>query len=232
MNKMATLSSIKQWAEDDRPREKLIQKGRTSVSNSELLAILLGSGTRELSALELARQILEKADFKLSRLSRFTIEDLMKFKGVGAAKAVSIFASMELARRKSEEGNEELITIRSSKDVYHYLKPWLTDLSHEEFYVVFLNRANKIIGRKQISKGGISGTVVDGKIVFRHALEVQASAIILAHNHPSNQRKPSTQDIRLTKKMIEFGKMIDLQVIDHLIFCDNNYFSFLDEGII
>lgn len=222
---------LKQWAEEDRPREKLLLKGKSSLTNAELLAIVLGSGSRSLSAVELAQVILKKYDNCLYALSRASITELTSFKGVGHAKAIAVFAVMELGRRKSESSSKKKTSVRSSKDAYCFIKSHLTDLFHEEFYVLFLNRANEIIGYEQISKGGISGTIADGKIIFQKALERKSSAIILAHNHPSGTLKASQADLKLTKNLIEFGKLIDLQILDHLIITDDNYLSFADEAL-
>ena len=224
--------AIKTWAEEDRPREKLQIKGRGALSDAELLAIIIGSGTKAVSAVELAREILSASKNSLSNLSKLSIDDLKKFKGIGEAKAISIYAAMELARRRKSASSSNSIKITSSNDAYKHLKSKLLDLCHEEFHVLFLNRANELIFSEQISKGGISGTVADGKLIFHRALELKSSAMILAHNHPSGQLKPSESDLSLTKSLVNFGKYIDLQVLDHLIFSDNNYFSFADEGLI
>jgi DNA repair protein RadC len=229
---MKQINSIKMWAEDDRPREKMKLKGRNVLSDAELLAIIIGSGNRHLSAVELSRQILSSVGNSLSKLSKLSIADLNKFKGIGEAKAISIMATLEIARRKGSEEQAPISKISSSKNVYDLLKPKFLDLSHEEFYVIYLDRANQVLKTEQISKGGISGTVADGKIIFQKALETKCSALILAHNHPSGQLKPSEADLKLTKSLINFGKYIDLQVLDHLIFSDNSYLSFADEGIL
>ena len=228
---MIQQNTIKSWAEDDRPREKMMLKGRAALSDAELIAILIGSGTRELSAVQLSQQILAKANHSLTQLSKFSIDQLMQFKGIGEAKAISIFASMEIARRRDSISDSKKVRVTSSKDAFNCLRGELEDLGHEEFYILLLNRANDVIAKKQISKGGISGTVADGKVIFGHAIEKKSSAIILAHNHPSGRLKPSEMDIRLTKELVSFGKMIQLQILDHLIFSDNNYFSFADEGL-
>lgn len=222
--------SIKNWAEDDRPREKLILKGRSVLSDAELLAIILGSGSRELSALELAKQLLHESGNDLSRFSKLNLNELCKFKGVGEAKAVGIIAALELGRRRKETEKAKTIKITSSQQVYSHMKSYLLDLQHEEFYALLLNRANALIRTEQISIGGMSGTVADGKVIFKKAIEHNAHGIILVHNHPSGQLKPSENDNSLTRKMIEFGKYIDLPVLDHLIFTDNGYYSFADEG--
>lgn len=225
-------TTIKTWAEEDRPREKMMLKGRAAMSDAELIAILIGSGTRELTAVELAREILSQSNNNLSELARKSIQDLMKFKGIGEAKAITLYASMELARRRAFSAEKMRFKIKSSKDVYDFLKTDLTDLEHEEFYILLLNRANEVLGKEQISKGGLSGTVADGKVIFHKALEMKSSGIILAHNHPSGQLKPSEQDLKLTKSLSSFGKYIDLHILDHLIITDENYYSFADNGIL
>lgn len=225
-------STIKCWAEDDRPREKLIQKGRSVLTDAELIAILIGSGNREHSAVDLARIILADCANNLHQLSKKSVKDFMKYKGIGEAKAVSIYAALELSRRRIHEEHLKENSVHSSMDSYNELKSSFIDLDHEQFYVLFLSRSNKILGKEQISRGGLSGTVADGKIIFQKALEMKSSAIILAHNHPSGQLKPSQADIRLTKQLVDFGKLIDLHILDHLIITDNNYFSFADEGML
>jgi len=225
-------TTIKTWAEEDRPREKMMLKGRSVMSDAELIAILIGSGTRELTAVELAREILSQSNNNLSELASKSIQDFMKFKGIGEAKAITLYASMELARRKAFTAAKTRFKIRSTRDAYDYLKADLTDLGHEEFYVLLLNRANEVIGKEQISKGGVTGTVADGKVIFHKALQMKSSAIILAHNHPSGQLKPSEQDKKLTKNLISFGNLIGLDILDHLIITDENYYSFADNGIL
>ncbi|MFT5777866.1 MAG: DNA repair protein RadC [Crocinitomicaceae bacterium] len=226
------LTTIKTWAEEDRPREKLLFKGRGSVSDAELLAILIGSGTKGISAVELARTILKASDNDLNKLSRKSITYFQQFKGIGEAKAISIYASLELARRKVPRRKVQSSQITSSQQCYDHFYPSFADLDHEQFFAMFLNRANNILGIEQISKGGLSGTVADGKVIFQKALESKSSAIIIAHNHPSGQLKPSEADIKLTHSLSKFGLMIDMQILDHLIITDDNYFSFADEGIL
>lgn len=222
--------SIKHWAEDDRPREKLILKGKSVLSDAELLAIILGSGTRELSALELAKQLLRESENDLYRFSKLNLKELCKHKGIGEAKAVGIIAALELGRRRKETEKAKSIKITSSQMVYAHMQSYLLDLQHEEFYVLMLNRANELIRTEQISIGGLSGTVADGKVIFKKAIDYNAHGLILVHNHPSGQLVPSDNDKSLTKKMVEFGRYIDLPVLDHLIFTDNGYYSFADEG--
>ncbi len=223
--------TIKRWAEDDRPREKMLLKGKNALSDSEIIAILLGSGTREKTAVELAQEILMAHGNDLHALGRSGVKDLSKYKGMGEAKSMTLIAALELGRRRKEFERQQKTKIKSSKDAYELLAPFFQDLNHEEFYVLYLNRANVVLQHEQISKGGVSGTVADGKIIFKSALLNQASAIILAHNHPSGNLKPSEADIRLTKDLRHFGKMIGIEVLDHLLFTDNGYLSLADENI-
>lgn len=222
--------TIKAWAEDDRPREKLLLKGRRSLSDAELIAILIGSGSRNQSAVELAQELLDNAQNSLQEFSKKTFADLCKFKGIGEAKAISILAAMELGRRRKEAEPLKRIRASSSKVLYDYLKPIFEDLTVEEFHIILLNHALDIIKTVPISVGGTTGTVADGKVIFKNALEAGANNIVLCHNHPSGTIKPSQMDIQLTKNLVSFGNMIGLSVIDHIIFTDNGYFSFSDEG--
>ncbi len=224
--------TIKNWASEDRPREKLLLKGRHSLTDAELLAIVIGSGTKNASAVELAREILASCKNNFATLSRMSVTELQRFKGIGEAKAVAIYASMEIARRRRSEKREKAPKITTSTDAFRLLQREMLDLEHEEFHVLFLNRGNEVISGEQISKGGMSGTVADGKLIFHRALQLKASGIILAHNHPSGQVRPSDADLKLTRSMVNFGNYIDLHVLDHLILSDNNYFSFADEGLI
>ncbi len=232
---MATFTeskSIKSWAEDDRPREKLLFKGRSALSDAELIAILLGSGSRDLSAVDLAKQVLADSDNKLSKLARLQVDDLKKFRGIGEAKAVSIVAALELGRRRREEEGVQAERIVSSKDAYELMSGVLSDLDHEEFWVILLSRSHRYKGKVCISRGGIAGTVVDQRLIFKPAIEKLASSIILCHNHPSGNLKPSTQDISLTKKVVKSGYVLDINVHDHIIFTDDGFYSFADEGIL
>lgn len=224
--------SIREWAEDDRPREKLILKGRQSLSDAELIAILMGSGSRNESAVDLAKRILRDASDNLLELSKLSVKDLMKYKGVGEAKAISIIAALELGRRRRGAEALDRKKITSSKDVFEYFVSLFGDQNYELFYILLLNRANKIIRHIEISEGGISGTVADPKKIFKMALENNATSIILSHNHPSGSVKPSDADIRLTKKLKNAGEMLDVPVLDHIIIGDEKYYSFADEGII
>lgn len=223
---------IRQWAEDDRPREKMLLKGKSALSNAELIALLIGSGNSEESAVQLAQRMLDRVDNNLIELSKMSIEELSRFRGMGKAKAISIIAAMELGKRRLAERVIRQTKITSSRDVYDLLLPELTDSYYEFFYVLLLDRANKVIRKLNISSGGVAGTVVDPKKIFKLALDHNASSIILAHNHPSNNLKPSDNDIKLTKKLQEAGKALDIPVLDHVIAGNDNYFSFADEGLL
>jgi len=225
-------SGIKNWALEDRPREKLLAKGITSLSSAELLAILIRSGGRDESAVELARKILIAAGNNLRELGRLTVKDLMKHKGMGPAKAVAIIAALELGRRRSKSDFQDKIRIAGSQDAYTLFQPVLGDLAHEEFWILLMNRANRVIDNIRISQGGISGTVIDVRIILKHALDRLASAMILCHNHPSGNLKPSEADMKITSKISDSCRTMDLQLLDHLIIADNSYFSFSDEGLI
>ncbi len=222
--------SIKDWEDEDRPREKLLIKGKQVLSNAELIAILIGSGNAKESAVELAQRIMSSVDNNLAGLSRMSIVELSKFKGIGEAKAISIVAAMELGRRRREEEIREKKKISSSKDVFEIFQPNMADSPFEEFWILLLNRANKIIGKFQISRGGVSGTVADPKRIFHLALENLASGIILCHNHPSGNIKPSEQDIRLTEKINKGAKLLEINLLDHIILGDENYYSFADNA--
>ncbi|HLT50041.1 MAG TPA: DNA repair protein RadC [Aequorivita sp.] len=224
--------SIKNWNEDDRPREKLLLKGRTALSDAELIAILIGSGSRNESAVSLSQRILASADNNLSELGRLSIPELMEFKGIGEAKAISIAAAMELGRRRRTGEALERKKITSSNSVFEFVQPIIGELPHEEFWILYLNNSNKIIKSAQLSKGGITGTVVDVRLAFKEALQLGAVGIILAHNHPSGTLKPSQADIQLTKKLKIAGDSLDIKVLDHLIITEKAYFSFADENML
>lgn len=224
--------SIKQWAKDDRPREKLLSKGVAALSNSELIAILINHGSKEKSAVELAQDILRAGKDNLNELSKLTVKELMKIKGIGEAKAISIVAAMELGRRRQATAYREKATITSSGDVANYLQTLLKDYKHEVFAVLFLNRSNKINHFQIISEGGITGTVADPRVILKKALEEDAVSLILCHNHPSGSLKPSKADEELTFKIKEAAKYFDIKVLDHLIVSDDGYYSFADEGIL
>ena len=224
--------SIKNWNEDDRPREKLLQKGRIALSDAELIAILIGSGSRNESAVSLSQRILASAHNNLSELGRFSIPDLLQFKGIGEAKAITIIAAMELGRRRRAGEALERKKITSSNSVFEFIQPFIGELPHEEFWILYLNNSNKIIKNAQLSKGGITGTLVDVRLVFKEALQLGAVGIILAHNHPSGTLKPSQADIQLTKKLKIAGESLDIKVLDHLIITEKAYFSFADENLL
>ncbi len=221
--------SIKTWAEEDRPREKLVKKGKQALSNSELLAILLGSGSRSESAVSLAQRILQASDNNLNELGLQPLVKLMEFKGIGEAKAITIAAAMELGRRRQMTAPKERPQVRSSKDAFDAVAS-LMDLPHEEFWILLLNQSNLILGKEQISLGGTAGTVVDAKILFRKAIQGEASSIILVHNHPSGNLQPSQADLDITQKLKSAGKTLDIPVLDHLIISSKGYYSFADEG--
>lgn len=222
---------IRQWSEDDRPREKMMHKGKGQLSKAELIAILIGSGNQDESAVELSKRILSSVDNNLAELSRLTINELTKFKGIGPAKAISIVAALELGRRRrADDVMIDKNKITSSQDAYNLLYADLSDKYHEEFWILLLDRANKVIRKVNISEGGLAGTVADPKKIFQLALEQHASAIILAHNHPSNNLTPSQNDIDLTRKIVRGGHNLDISILDHLIIGNDKYYSFADEG--
>jgi len=223
---------INQWAEDDRPREKFLLKGKTALSDSELLAILIGSGSRNESAVQLCQRILASTDNNLNQLGKLSINQLIQFKGIGEAKALSIAAALELGRRRKTEEVFELTKIDSSKSVYHIMQPIIGELPHEEFWVLCLNNSNKVICKSQISKGGITGTVADTRLIFKMALENFATALILVHNHPSGKLQPSEADKRITQNFIKAGEILEINILDHIIITESNYFSFADESLL
>ncbi len=224
--------TIKHWNEDDRPREKLLAKGKIVLSDAELVAILIGSGNREESAVELSKRILGSIENNLNELGKLTVADLIRFKGIGEAKAISIITALELGRRRRLEEALVKPKITSSKSVFEVMQPIIGELQHEEFWIIYLNNANKIQLKIQLSKGGITGTVVDLRLVFKSAFEIAATGIILCHNHPSGTLKPSMSDINLTKKIKSGGEVLDIKVLDHVIVTEKDYFSFADEGIL
>jgi DNA repair protein RadC len=224
--------TIKSWALDDRPREKLLQKGKLSLSDAELIAILIGSGNTSESAVELSKRILSSAQNNLNALGKLTYQQLTAFKGIGEAKAICIIAALELGRRRRAEEAKELIKVTSSNSVFELLQPILGELGHEEFWILYLNHANKIIEHFQISKGGITGTLVDVRLTLKKALELGATSLILAHNHPSGNLNPSEADKQLTNKLKVASESLDIKILDHLIVTEKSYFSFADEGIL
>jgi DNA repair protein RadC len=232
MAKNQTSFSIKNWSEDDRPREKLLHKGRLTLSDAELIAILIGSGSRDESAVSLSKRILASVNHQLNALGKLSVQQLMEFKGIGEAKAITIVAAAELGRRRKAESAPEKVKITSSKAVFELLQPIMGELPHEEFYILYLNNSNKVISTFQLSKGGITGTLVDVRLVFKRALELGATAVIMAHNHPSGTLQPSSADKMLTTKMRQAGESLDIKVLDHLIITENDYFSFSDNNIL
>jgi DNA repair protein RadC len=224
--------TIKHWAADDRPREKMICKGKGSLSNAELIAILIGSGPGGQSAVELARQVLYSVGDNLYDLSKLNIDELKQHKGIGEAKAVSIMAALELGRRWSLTSPKERLSINNSKEAYESFLPLIEDPSKENFLVAYLNQGNKIIKIERISIGGITSTLADPKVIFKNALLKEATSIMMCHNHPSGVARPSKDDRQLTQKLIKAGKILDINVLDHLIIGENSYFSFAEEGIL
>jgi DNA repair protein RadC len=222
--------NIKDWAEEDRPREKLLLKGVSSLSDAELLAILIGSGNKNETAVELSQRILHSVANNLNSLGRLSVKDMTKnFNGIGEAKAITIIAAMELGRRRKSENSHVLPQIKSSEDIYNILGPVLSDLRHEETWLLLMNRANRVIRKYQVSKGGISGTVVDVRMIMKEAIDSLASAMILCHNHPSGNITPSSDDDVITYKLQEAGRIMDIQLLDHIIIGDKGYYSYCDK---
>lgn len=222
---------ITNWSEDDKPREKLMLKGKSVLSDAELIAILIGSGSRSESAVDLSKRILASVDNNLNALGKLSLSQLMQFKGIGEAKAISIIAALELGRRRRGEDAVELKKITSSKIIFEIMQPIIGELPHEEFWIIYMNNSNKVIAKSQLSKGGITGTLVDVRIVFKIALEMGATALILCHNHPSGTLIPSDADKQITRKLKLAGDSLEIKVLDHLIVTETSYFSFADEGI-
>jgi DNA repair protein RadC len=223
---------ITDWAVEDRPREKMIQYGTSTLSDAELLGILISSGTKEKSAVDLGRELLSGVNNNLTALGKLSIADLTKIHGIGNARAVTIAAALELGRRRKLAEIPEVVQIKCSKDVADIFQPILSDLLHEEFWILFLNRSNRVINRMKLSQGGISGTVTDVRMVMKKAIECLASGIIVCHNHPSGNLNPSESDSKITQKIKEAGNLLDIQLLDHLIISDKDYYSFADNGLI
>lgn len=232
MQEKQTSFSIKNWADDDKPREKLVQKGRSILSDAELIAILIGSGNRNESAVALSKRILASTSNNLNELGKLTVKQLMQFKGIGEAKAVTIAAALEIGRRRRSETAQKIAKISSSKDVFELLQPILGELPHEEFWIIYLNNSNKVLHKEQLSKGGIMGTLVDVRLVLKQALEYSAVGLVLAHNHPSGTLKPSAADKQITTKLKTAAEALDIKVLDHLIITEKAYFSFADEKLL
>ena len=232
MQEKPTSFPIKNWSQDDQPREKLLYKGKAALSDAELVAILIGSGSREESAVDLCKRILSSVDNNLSALGKLSIKQLMEFKGIGEAKAITIAAAMELGRRRRGEEALEKKKITSSVSVFELMQPIVGELQHEEFWIIYLNNSNKVIQKNQLSKGGITGTLVDVRLVLKQALEVGATGLILVHNHPSGTLKPSEADKQLTQKLKLASESLDIKVLDHIIVTEKAYFSFADENLL
>jgi DNA repair protein RadC len=222
--------TIKSWAEEDRPREKMIEKGASALSDAELVAIILGSGTREMTAVDSAKNLLNAAGNDLNRLGKMTIRDLQQFKGIGVARAVTVAAALELGRRRKESDRPVKERIGQSKDVYEMFSPMLADLPYEEFWMLLLNRSNGVITKMKISMGGTDHTVVDMKIIAKAAVEYLAAAAVAVHNHPSGNTAPSKYDLSVTTKIKNALSLFDIPLLDHIIVADNTYYSFADEG--
>ncbi|MFP4847195.1 RadC family protein [Winogradskyella sp. PE311] len=232
MSEKPTSFSIKKWSQDDQPREKLRDKGKSVLSDAELVAILIGSGNREESAVDLSKRILASANNNLNALGKLSIKQLMAFKGIGEAKAITITAALELGRRRRLEESLDLEKITSSRSVYDIMQPLLGELPHEEFWILYLNNSNKVIRKNQLSKGGITGTLVDVRLVLKTALEFGATALVLCHNHPSGTLNPSQADKDITQKLKSAAESLDIKVLDHLIVTEKTYFSFADQEIL
>lgn len=228
----STNYTLKTLAEEDRPREKMLAKGRQSLTNAELIAILIGSGNAQETAVELSARMLMHYRNDLQALGKLTVADLTAFHGIGPAKAVTIIAALELGRRRNLAEAEQKVVVRSSRDIFDTIHPLLGDLQHEEFWVIYLNKGNRIIDKERVSAGGVSGTVVDVKIILKQALQKLSSGIILAHNHPSGNLQPSDADISVTRKLKEAAKLMEIAVLDHLIIGENDYYSFADNGMV
>ena len=232
MSEKPTSFTIKNWSQDDQPREKLRDKGKASLSDAELIAILIGSGNKTESAVALSQRILASVNFNLSELGKLSIKQLMEFKGIGEAKAISIAAAMELGRRRRGEEALEKKKISSSASVFELMQPIIGELSHEEFWIIYTNNSNKVIQKQLLSKGGITGTLVDVRLVLKNALELSATGLILAHNHPSGALNPSEADKQITQKLKTAAQSLDIKVLDHVIVTEKAYFSFADENLI
>lgn len=232
MSEKPSSFSIKNWSQDDQPREKLRDKGKAALSDAELVAILIGSGSRNESAVSLCKRILASVDNNLSELGKLSIKQLVQFKGIGEAKAITIAAALELGRRRRGEEALEKQKIVSSRSVFELMQPIIGELPHEEFWIVYLNNSNKVLQKQQLSKGGITGTLVDVRLVMKTALDLVATGLILTHNHPSGTLKPSGADKQLTNKLVAAAKSLDIKVLDHLIITEKAYFSFADENLI
>jgi DNA repair protein RadC len=224
--------TIRNWAVEDRPREKMLSRGIQSLSDAELIALLIGSGTKRISAVDLARQILHMAGDNLDRLGKYTVTDLKKLKGIGQARAIAIVAALELGRRRKLVDSPDYLKISGSIDAFNLMHPFLGDLSHEEFWVLMMNRSNKVIDKRKISQGGITGTVTDIRLILKMAIDMLATSMILCHNHPSGNLQPSDADISITRRLKESSQLMDISLLDHIIIGGKGYFSFADENLL
>jgi DNA repair protein RadC len=224
--------TIKDWSVEDRPREKLVNSGIQSLSNAELIALLLGSGTKALSAVDVARNILSSVNNNLHDLGKLQIDDLIQLKGIGTARSITILAAIELGSRRSNSYSEEKVSIKNSQTAFDLLYPIMGELEHEEFWIIILNRAHKVIKTIKISQGGLTGTVIDTRMILKHALDKKATSLIISHNHPSGNKNPSEADINITKKIKNAAAIMDINVLDHIIVAGKNYLSFADEGML
>ena len=224
--------TIRNWAEEDRPREKLLLKGKAALSDAELVAILIGTGTASLSAVDVAKELMNGVNNNINELARQTVKELMKNKGIGEAKAITIVAALELGRRRKEIVEERKRKIRGPQDIYEEMKPYMMDLRHEEFWILLLNQGNVVIRPMMVSRGGVNGTVADARLIFKAAIENLASGVVLVHNHPSGQLVASEADKQLTADIVSSGRMLGIPVLDHLIFTDLGFYSFATEGLL
>lgn len=232
MDYSTEIKGIKSWAEDDRPREKLLLKGRAALSDAELLAILLGSGSRNETAVDLAKRVLASVNHNLGQLGRLSVKDLTQFKGIGEAKAISVITALELGKRRRQSEAMVQKEVIGAAGAFEILQPIIGDLPHEEFWAVFLSASNKVIATQCISKGGLTGTLADVRMIFKEAIMLNSPGVVLAHNHPSGAAKPSHTDKSLTKRLKEAGDLMDIKLLDHLIITEHQYFSFADEGML
>lgn len=225
-------TTIKDWSVEDRPREKLLNAGVSSLSNAELIALLIGSGTKEQNAVDVARNILASVKNNLHDLGKMKIEELKSVKGIGPARAITLMAAVELGSRRTGSYPEEKITIKNSQTAYELLYPIIGELEHEEFWIIILNRAHKVVKTEKISQGGLTGTIIDTRMILKHALDKKATSLIISHNHPSGNKKPSEADISITRKIRDAAQIMDISVLDHIIVAGKNYLSFADEGLL
>lgn len=225
-------TTIKDWSVEDRPREKLLNAGVSSLSNAELIALLIGSGTKEQNAVDVARTILASVKNNLHDLGKMKIEELKSVKGIGPVRAITLMAAIELGSRRTGSYPEEKITIKNSQTAYEILYPIIGELEHEEFWIIILNRAHKVVKTEKISQGGLTGTIIDTRMILKHALDKKATSLIISHNHPSGNKKPSESDISITKKIKDAAQIMDISVLDHIIVAGKNYLSFADEGLL